>query len=249
MYVRVVIIPSDEKPIIDDVSSLSRPFRTRVLADTFPGAQRILLCCVLQAVLDTCHSRTLLDLPHFHCNSVYVPWQSNGKRRTMTVQNINGLSLHHISVSCSDTRLVRRQATDFTNSISQVPLSIETAMDNQPVEPRHNKSRNPVHKSVEVPRINPSCLLKRCHVGLDAHESVCYCYPSPDALLRMLVSFAMAGASTMKLHIQTWYVPCVASGQAVTSCFMTALSFRLFGLAERMGRPKWLTDHSPVQLP
>jgi hypothetical protein len=23
-----------------------------------------------------CHSGTMLDLPHFHCNSVYVPWQS-----------------------------------------------------------------------------------------------------------------------------------------------------------------------------
>ena len=50
----------------------------------------ILICCVLQAILDTCHSGTMLDLPHYHCNNVYVPWQSKGERRTMTMQNING---------------------------------------------------------------------------------------------------------------------------------------------------------------
>lgn len=50
----------------------------------------ILICCVLQAILDTCHSGTMLDLPHYHCNSIYVPWQSKGERRTMTMQNING---------------------------------------------------------------------------------------------------------------------------------------------------------------
>ena len=45
---------------------------------------------VFQAILDTCHSGTLLHLPHYHCNDVYVPWQSKdrskGNRRTMTKQ-------------------------------------------------------------------------------------------------------------------------------------------------------------------
>lgn len=53
---------------------------------------RIPICCILQAILDTCHSGTLLDLPHYHCNDVYVPWQSKGERRTMTLQNANGWS-------------------------------------------------------------------------------------------------------------------------------------------------------------
>ncbi|KAH9005350.1 caspase domain-containing protein [Lactarius deliciosus] len=42
----------------------------------------------LFALLDTCHSGTLLDLPHYHCNSVYVPWRSKGKRRTNSWQNV-----------------------------------------------------------------------------------------------------------------------------------------------------------------
>ncbi|KAH9164042.1 caspase domain-containing protein [Lactarius sanguifluus] len=46
--------------------------------------------CSLFALLDTCHSGTLLDLPHYHCNSVYVPWRSKGKRRTNSWQNVTG---------------------------------------------------------------------------------------------------------------------------------------------------------------
>ncbi|KAI9431485.1 caspase domain-containing protein [Lactarius indigo] len=45
--------------------------------------------CSLLAVLDTCHSGTMLDLPHSHCNNVYVPWVSKGTRRTLTIQNKN----------------------------------------------------------------------------------------------------------------------------------------------------------------
>lgn len=56
----------------------------------FRACFRILIYRVLQAILDTCHSGTMLDLPHYHCNNVYVPWQSKGERRTMTMQNING---------------------------------------------------------------------------------------------------------------------------------------------------------------
>ncbi|KAH9959978.1 caspase domain-containing protein [Russula dissimulans] len=42
----------------------------------------------LFALLDTCHSGTLLDLPHYYCNSVYVPWNSKGRRRTNSLQNV-----------------------------------------------------------------------------------------------------------------------------------------------------------------
>ncbi|KAJ7891831.1 caspase domain-containing protein [Mycena olivaceomarginata] len=36
--------------------------------------------CQLVAILDTCHSGTLLDLKHHWCNRVAVPWTSGGKR-------------------------------------------------------------------------------------------------------------------------------------------------------------------------
>ncbi|KAH9953158.1 caspase domain-containing protein [Russula dissimulans] len=71
-----MLITSDEKSIIDNELK-------EILVLSLPVG------CSLLAVLDTCHSGTLLGLPHHHCNSVYVPWQSKGERRTMTEQNIN----------------------------------------------------------------------------------------------------------------------------------------------------------------
>ncbi|KAF6766126.1 caspase domain-containing protein [Ephemerocybe angulata] len=41
----------------------------------------------LVAVLDTCHSASLLDLKHIRCNRVYVPWTNKGKRRSLTQYN------------------------------------------------------------------------------------------------------------------------------------------------------------------
>lgn len=41
--------------------------------------------CFLTGVFDTCHSGTLLDLSHYHCNNVYVPWVSRGVRRSRTL--------------------------------------------------------------------------------------------------------------------------------------------------------------------
>ena len=35
----------------------------------------------------------MLDLPHHHCNSVYVPWISKGQRATLTLRNNIGTSL------------------------------------------------------------------------------------------------------------------------------------------------------------
>ncbi|KAH9887977.1 caspase domain-containing protein [Cubamyces lactineus] len=35
----------------------------------------------LTAIIDSCHSGTLLDLDHYHCNAVYFPWLSRGVRR------------------------------------------------------------------------------------------------------------------------------------------------------------------------
>ncbi|KJA29060.1 hypothetical protein HYPSUDRAFT_33585 [Hypholoma sublateritium FD-334 SS-4] len=37
--------------------------------------------CTLRAVIDACHSGSLLDLEHYACNRVYVPWTSKGGKR------------------------------------------------------------------------------------------------------------------------------------------------------------------------
>ncbi|KAF8267126.1 caspase domain-containing protein [Lactarius quietus] len=88
---------SDQQLAIDDIHEEDNQDE-RAQRYPFP----LPIGCSLIAILDTCHSGTLLDLPHYHCNTVYVPWQSKGTRRTLTMQNNN----------------VRRQATYFTDSAS-----------------------------------------------------------------------------------------------------------------------------------
>lgn len=57
----------------------------------------------LVAVFDSCHSASLLDLDHFRCNRVYVPWISKGRRRSDSLWNRN----------------VRRQAMVLSRSVYQ----------------------------------------------------------------------------------------------------------------------------------
>ncbi|KAF7421266.1 Ca(2+)-dependent cysteine protease [Pleurotus ostreatus] len=52
-------------PILDDILK-------EHLVDPLPAGS------TLVAILDTCHSETLLDLPHYHCNRVYVPLKHTG---------------------------------------------------------------------------------------------------------------------------------------------------------------------------
>ncbi|KAI0278409.1 caspase domain-containing protein [Russula aff. rugulosa BPL654] len=74
--------------------------------------------CSLFAILDTCHSGTMLDLPHYHCNDIYVPWLSKGDRRTKTMQN----------------KIVRGQEFGLVSrpgSVSLQPSSIASVMGSQ----------------------------------------------------------------------------------------------------------------------
>ncbi|KAJ7135684.1 caspase domain-containing protein [Mycena epipterygia] len=63
------LVPMDgeEKMIMDN------ELRARLIKPLPSGAH-------LVAILDTCHSGTLLDLPHYRCNRVHVPWTERGKR-------------------------------------------------------------------------------------------------------------------------------------------------------------------------
>ncbi|KIY68181.1 hypothetical protein CYLTODRAFT_489998 [Cylindrobasidium torrendii FP15055 ss-10] len=60
------------------------------LVDALPKRSQLI------AVFDSCHSASLLDLDHFRCNRVYVPWLSKGRRRSDSIWN----------------RIVRRNAMD-----------------------------------------------------------------------------------------------------------------------------------------
>ncbi|KAK7447389.1 hypothetical protein VKT23_014099 [Stygiomarasmius scandens] len=66
--------PRQEACIQDDVLK-------KLLVDRLPvGAH-------LVAVFDSCHSQSLLDLEHWRCNRVYVPWISKGRRKSDSMWN------------------------------------------------------------------------------------------------------------------------------------------------------------------
>ncbi|KAI0318171.1 caspase domain-containing protein [Amylostereum chailletii] len=69
-----VIITSDDQKIVDNDLR-------KWLVNPLPSGSG------LTAVIDSCHSGTMLDLPHRLCNGIYVPWVSRGKRRTGTMHN------------------------------------------------------------------------------------------------------------------------------------------------------------------
>jgi len=87
----------------------------------------------------------MLDLPHHQCNSVYVPWQSKGKRRTMTFQNKIGTSPNHTHRSYTDIRLVRGQAVDFVNATFQAPSSLAYTTEGQRPSEQSEPLRVDIH--------------------------------------------------------------------------------------------------------
>ena len=249
-----VLIPSDENPVIDDVCSTlihlssSCPLTgfqelrkilvplpvgcfLLVRSSLFYVACQIPLCLLFQAILDTCHSGTMLDLPHHHCNNVYVPWQSKGERRTMSMQNYNGSSLHHTALSYTDFRLVRHQATDFADATHGVSLSIVNMIEGQ--QPAGQPSDGPSQIDGERGRSQERMLFES-EMRYASPEPVFHCDGWCDYSDVQHPSVVSIG---------------VTRRNALISRLLVALAVCVFGPAARMGRPKGLADHGLVQLP
>ncbi|KAI9511062.1 caspase domain-containing protein [Russula earlei] len=115
-----VIITCDLKRIIDNELKY-------ILVKDLPVGS------TLTALLDTCHSGTMLDLPHYYCNNVYVPWLSKGDRRTKTMQNkiVRGHAFDFVGFPDSATRRFTTIASvmsghQLDDTPSGSPLRIDT---------------------------------------------------------------------------------------------------------------------------
>ncbi|KAJ7618651.1 caspase domain-containing protein [Roridomyces roridus] len=113
------LVPSDG----DDNKIMDNELR-RHLVDALPVGSSLV------AVFDSCHSASLLDLAHFRCNRVYVPWISKGRRRSDERWNANvrRLALPLLPLSPQSTSpVVTRSNTMLTTSTSPVTTGAPTA--------------------------------------------------------------------------------------------------------------------------
>ncbi|KAF4583623.1 Ca(2+)-dependent cysteine protease [Pleurotus pulmonarius] len=113
------IIPSDARDTYDRHWIIDNELKHR-LVDPLPVGSNLI------AVFDSCHSESLLDLYHSHCNRVWVPWISKGKRRSQSL-----MSKQVKRLAMDDTRAVvasRRVWQNQRISSGQV-LSRRTSID------------------------------------------------------------------------------------------------------------------------
>jgi len=79
----------------------------------------------LVAVFDSCHSCSLLDLEHFRCNRVYVPWRNKGRRKTDFPRNI--IMRHNARIDVS-LRAVTQAKRLSCSAISWKQTSIDQVL-------------------------------------------------------------------------------------------------------------------------
>ena len=88
---------------------------------------------------------------------------------------------------------------------------------------------------------------------VNAHHRAGFSQPNRDPLRQRVTLIAMAGAGThgllIRLRFRRLWVLKVRYRRAASSCLFSGLYICLLGLSARMGRPKRLADHDPVQLP
>ncbi|KAI0290174.1 caspase domain-containing protein [Russula brevipes] len=150
----------------------------------------------LFALLDTCHSGTLLDLPHYHCNSIYVPWHSKGKRRTNSWQNVtvrrNAAFIQDPLLPDPAPRpspvissiLAQSSSTEQKRSVLpifvSIPLSIDRRVAPAPVEISAPYLRN--HEMPSSPRF--------CMSPLSRLQCNGWCVPGPNPNIPTVISLA-----------------------------------------------------------
>jgi len=72
---------TDEVILCSDFKKIKDNKLHKILVNKLPNGAS------LTAIFDACHSGTLLDLEHYTCNNVWVPWLNKGKRQSDTIRN------------------------------------------------------------------------------------------------------------------------------------------------------------------
>ncbi|KAJ7860334.1 caspase domain-containing protein [Mycena leptocephala] len=142
------IIPCDgeAKMIVDNVRppSSSSERRLTTTSSEHAGINAALVAPLpagsyLVAVLDTCHSGSLLDLKHSWCNRVIVPWIPRGKRNSEEIRHRVATSLTSPLI-CSPARRPHLLAIKHLSSVSTPGRKVDFGGPSRP-PPRRSSTR------------------------------------------------------------------------------------------------------------
>ncbi|KAL0569231.1 SCF ubiquitin ligase complex subunit cdc4 [Marasmius crinis-equi] len=109
------IVPCNSNGSPNDANLIKDDVLKKILVDTLPTGSHLV------AIFDSCHSASLLDLKHFRCNRVYVPWISKSRRKSdsmwlATVRKNAGLvktrTIHQTSRMSNDIVKTRKTTVD-----------------------------------------------------------------------------------------------------------------------------------------
>ncbi|KIM40751.1 hypothetical protein M413DRAFT_167260 [Hebeloma cylindrosporum] len=160
------IVPSDGKNIKDNELRAA-------LVDPLPPKTSLI------AVFDSCFSASLLDLKHFRCNRVYVPWLNKGNRRTNSLWNLNERKHAKISTRGGPPpalRLHERHGKWARTSLDQV---MESPADPQGIGSKPMSQASTTKCSLSI---STEGLQKPSSMWLDSPSGMGRQYESPVAL-------------------------------------------------------------------
>ncbi|KAL0060221.1 hypothetical protein AAF712_012976 [Marasmius tenuissimus] len=99
------IVPCDST--LEHPNLIKDDLMREILVDKLPAGSHLV------AIFDACHSASLLDLKHFRCNRVYVPWKSKGRRRS----NSRWLPNVRHDAALINTQIIRRRTRRTSKNI------------------------------------------------------------------------------------------------------------------------------------
>ncbi|THU97825.1 peptidase C14 [Dendrothele bispora CBS 962.96] len=133
------LVPCDANPDDPQIEDCIQDDRLKELL-----VNRLPLGAYLVAVFDSCHSQSLLDLDHWRCNRVYVPWISKGRRKSDSMwNNVQRKAAIRSRTIRQNTRLDDGTVQSRKTSMKRFHFDPDSSLNNQTSSsPQQNQNQN-----------------------------------------------------------------------------------------------------------